>query len=158
MLAIAGGICYAVIQMNKPTGWEAAKDEKLVTPANTTGKDGTTILIGEARAKKTLDVYEDPRCPVCAQFEQAVGKTLNKDVDDGKYKMKFIGATSSTATCSGEGSKNAISALGAALNVSKEAFLDYKTRCTRRSSTPRSPTTSSRTTTTSSRSPTPSPR
>ena len=34
---------------------------------------------------------------------------------------------SSTTATSGEGSKNALSALGAALNVSPEAFLEYKT-------------------------------
>ena len=98
VLAIAGGIGYAVIQANKPSDWEAAKDEKLVKPANTTGTNGTTVVIGKDTAKKTLEVYEDPRCPVCAQFEQTVGATVNKDVEDGKYKVQYLGATSSTAT------------------------------------------------------------
>ncbi|AXE85259.1 MULTISPECIES: thioredoxin domain-containing protein [unclassified Streptomyces] len=126
VLAIAGGIGYAVVQTNKPTHWEAAKDDKVVAPAHTTGTDGTTVVIGKASAKKTLKVYEDPRCPVCAQFEQTVGPTLKKDVDDGKYKMQFIGATFIDNKDNGEGSKNALSALGAALDVSDKAFLDYK--------------------------------
>jgi protein-disulfide isomerase len=126
VLAIAGGIGYAVVQANKPDHWEAVADEQLVKPANTTGTDGTTVVIGEADAKKTLELYEDPRCPICAQFEQTVGETVAKDVEDGKYKIQFIGATFLDGNLTGEGSKNALSALGAALNVGPEAFLDYK--------------------------------
>ncbi|HEY9370761.1 DsbA family protein [Streptomyces sp.] len=127
VLAIAGGIGYAVVQANKPTQWEAAKDAKNVTaPANTEGENGTTVVIGKPAAKKTLELYEDSRCPVCATFEQAVGETVKKDVDAGKYKIKYVGATFIDNATRGEGSKNALSALGAALNVSPEAFMQYK--------------------------------
>ncbi|MEU7055718.1 thioredoxin domain-containing protein [Streptomyces sp. NPDC046197] len=127
VLAAAGGIGYAVVQANKPGHWEAVKDEKVVAPANTTGTDGTTVTLGKSTAPKTLKVYEDPRCPVCAQFEQVVGSTVKKDLDDGKFKIQYIGATFIDAHDNGEGSKNALSALGAALNVGPEAFLEYKT-------------------------------
>ncbi|WP_432135958.1 MULTISPECIES: thioredoxin domain-containing protein [unclassified Streptomyces] len=126
VLAAAGGIGYALVQANKPDSWDAAKDAKLVTPANTSGKDGTTVVIGKDSAKKTLVMYEDPRCPACAQFEQNVGSTVHKDVEDGKYKIQYVGATFIDDNIPGVGSKNALSALGAALNVSPEAFLDYK--------------------------------
>ncbi|MGC0404056.1 protein-disulfide isomerase [Streptomyces sp. SAI-126] len=127
VLAIAGGIGYAVVQGNKPSYWEAAKDDKLVKPANSTGTNGTTVVIGKSTAKKTLVMYEDPRCPVCAQFEQTVGSTVDKGVEDGKFKIQFVGATFLDGNLGGEGSKNGLSALGAALNVSPEAFLKYKT-------------------------------
>lgn len=127
VLAIAGGISYAVVQGNKPSYWESAKDDKLVKPANTTGTNGTTVTIGESSATKTLVMYEDPRCPVCAQFEQTVGSTVDKDVEDGKFKIQYVGATFLDGNLGGEGSKNGLSALGAALNVSGEAFLEYKT-------------------------------
>ncbi|MFF7126961.1 thioredoxin domain-containing protein [Streptomyces sp. NPDC008240] len=126
VLAAAGGIGYAVVQMNKPSYWEGLKDAKVVAPANTTGTNGTTVVIGKDSAKKTLKMYEDPRCPVCAQFEQTVGSTLKKDIDDGKFKYQYVGATFIDNKDNGEGSKNALSALGAALNVSPEAFLQYK--------------------------------
>ncbi|MER6679761.1 thioredoxin domain-containing protein [Streptomyces olivaceoviridis] len=126
VLAAAGGIGYAVVQNNKPAYWEAAKDDKLVKPANTTGTDGTTVVIGKSSAKKTLVMYEDPRCPVCAVFEQTVGPTVKKDLDAGKFKIQYVGATFLDKNLTGEGSKNALSALGAALNVSPEAFLEYK--------------------------------
>ncbi|GAA3493143.1 DsbA family protein [Streptomyces prasinosporus] len=126
VLAIAGGIGYAVVQGNQPGYWEAAQDDKLVKPANSSGENGTTVVIGKSDAKKTLELYEDPRCPICATFEQSVGKTIEKDVEDGKYKIRFVGASFLDRNLTGEGSKNALSALGAALNVGPEAFLAYK--------------------------------
>ncbi|MFD6551826.1 thioredoxin domain-containing protein [Streptomyces sp. NPDC058398] len=136
VLAIAGGIGYAVVQNNKPSQWEAVASDKVVAPANTTGKDGTTVVIGKSTAKKTLKLYEDPRCPICATFEQTVGSTVTKDLDAGKYKIQYIGGTFLDGDSDekgkiqigsrGEGSKNAMSAMGAALNVSQEAFLAYK--------------------------------
>jgi protein-disulfide isomerase len=137
VLAAAGGIGYAVVQANKPGHWESVKDDKakVVAPAHTTGTNGTTVVIGKSSAKKTLKVYEDPRCPICASFEQTVGSTVDKDIEGGKYKIQFIGGTfldgdqlkDDKIGSRGEGSKNAMSALGAALNVSPEAFLKYKT-------------------------------
>ncbi|MEW2119546.1 thioredoxin domain-containing protein [Streptomyces sp. NPDC005474] len=127
VLAIAGGIGYAVVQGNKPSHWEAAKDDKVVAPANSTGTNGTTVVIGKASAKKTLKLYEDPRCPICASFEGAVGPTVEKDIDSGKYKIQYIGGTFIDNHDNGEGSKNALSAMGAALNVGDTAFLQYKT-------------------------------
>ncbi|MFF4395781.1 thioredoxin domain-containing protein [Streptomyces sp. NPDC001480] len=127
VLAAAGGIGYAVVQANKPAYWEGLKDAKVVAPANTTGTKGTTVVIGKDSAKKTLKVYEDPRCPVCAQFEQVVGATVKKDTDDGKFKIQYVGGTFIDNKDNGQGSKNALSAMGAALNVSPEAFLEYKT-------------------------------
>jgi protein-disulfide isomerase len=127
VLAIAGGVGYAVVQNNKPSYWAGLKDAKVVAPANTTGTKGTTVVIGKSTAKKTLKVYEDPRCPVCAQFEQTVGSTVKQDIDNGKFKFQYVGATFIDDKDNGQGSKNALSALGAALNVSPEAFLEYKT-------------------------------
>lgn len=127
VLALAAGVGFAVMEANKPDHWEAAKDEKNVTaPKNTSGANGTTVVIGKPEAKKTLEVYEDPRCPSCAAFEQGVGETMKKDVAEGKYKVQFVGATFLDNADQGEGSKNAMSALGAALDVSPEAFSDYK--------------------------------
>ncbi|KJY29217.1 MULTISPECIES: DsbA family protein [Streptomyces] len=125
-LALAGGIGYAVVQSSQPGYWEKAAEAPLVKPKNTEGADGLTVVIGKPEAKKTLELYEDSRCPACAAFEQTVGEQVRKDVDSGKFKLRYIGATFIDNGAKGEGSKNALSALGAALNVSPEAFLDYK--------------------------------
>ncbi|MEU9231761.1 DsbA family protein [Streptomyces subrutilus] len=125
-LALAGGVGYAVVQANQPGYWDKAAKAALVKPKNTEGEDGTTVVVGKPEAKKTLEVYEDSRCPACAQFEQAVGEQITKDVDAGKYKLQYFGATFIDNGVKGEGSKNALSALGAALDVSPKAFLDFK--------------------------------
>ncbi|MCX4232957.1 DsbA family protein [Streptomyces sp. NPDC020707] len=127
VLAIAGGIGYAVVQNNEPSKWDAAADAKVVAPANTSGKNGSTVVIGESKTDNTVHLYEDPRCPACASFEQTVGETVNKGMKDGDYKLSFTLGTFLDGNLGGEGSKNGVSALGAALNVSPEAFLEYKT-------------------------------
>ncbi|WP_237518585.1 thioredoxin domain-containing protein, partial [Streptomyces sp. SID5910] len=33
------------------------------------GKDGATVLVGDPDASTTVQLYEDPRCPVCEEFE-----------------------------------------------------------------------------------------
>ncbi|MFJ5548282.1 thioredoxin domain-containing protein [Streptomyces sp. NPDC093225] len=126
VLALAGGIGFAVMQANKPGTWEAAKDAKLVAPKNTEGTNGTTVVLGKKDAKKTLELYEDGRCPVCAVFEQTAGAQIKKDIDAGKYKLQYFGATFLDRSFNGSGSKEALAALGAALNVSPDAFLEYK--------------------------------
>lgn len=135
VLAIAGGIGYAVNNATKGSDnskvsseqWISdAKKTSFAKPANTEGDKGTTVIIGDKKAKNTLQVYEDMRCPICSQFEQATGKTVVKDIKDGTYKAQFIMGTFLDKNSPGSGSKNALSALGAALNVSPDAFLDYK--------------------------------
>lgn len=126
VLAVAGGISYGVIQANEPDHWESVAKEAVTAPKNTDGTNGTNVVIGKPEAKKTLEFYEDARCPKCAEFEQGVGETVKKDLAAGKYKVKFVGATFIDNMDQGEGSKNALSAMGAALNVSPEAFSDYK--------------------------------
>ncbi|MFJ6753686.1 MULTISPECIES: DsbA family protein [unclassified Streptomyces] len=125
-LGLAGVVGYAIVQSNQPGYWDKAAKAELVKPKNTEGEDGTTVVIGKPDAKKTLELYEDSRCPACAGFEQAAGEQIKKDVDAGKYKLRYFGATFIDNAVKGDGSKNALSALGAALNVSPQAFLDYK--------------------------------
>ncbi|MER8159297.1 thioredoxin domain-containing protein [Streptomyces sp. NPDC094472] len=100
--------------------------QKLVLPAHSSGPSGTTVVIGKAGAGHTLDVYADVRCPPCATFDQKVGPTIAKDIEAGKYKASFHFAAIIDKNMGGSGSTSALSALGAALDVSSDAFLDYK--------------------------------
>jgi protein-disulfide isomerase len=125
-LAIIAGVAVAAVQMNKPSYWVAAASKTLVQPAHSSGKNGTSIVVGDANAKHTLKVYEDLRCPYCAQFEQTSGDTIQADVKAGTYKLSYtMGAFLDNSLGQGQGSKNALSALGAALNVSTDAFVQY---------------------------------
>ncbi|WP_069811829.1 thioredoxin domain-containing protein [Streptomyces sp. TP-A0874] len=136
VLAIAAGIGVAVTKMNSGSDtmvsnadWKAAaKKTKFAKPANTSGAKGTTVVIGEEGAENTLEVFEDMRCPICATFEQNVGENLTKGMDDGTYKVKFTMGTflDEIDQIKGSGSHNALSALGAALDVSPDAFVQYK--------------------------------
>ncbi|GES34423.1 thioredoxin domain-containing protein [Streptomyces angustmyceticus] len=134
VLAIAGGIGVAVSNMDSGSSagsggsgdWAKAAKAPLVKPQNTSGKNGTTVVVGKKDAKNTLNLFEDPRCPGCAAFEQNVGATVEKDIKDGKYKASYHLGTFLDANLKGTGSKEALSALGAALNVSPDAFLKYK--------------------------------
>ncbi|MCM2576478.1 DsbA family protein [Streptomyces meridianus] len=136
VLGLAAGVGVAVSNMSDEgsgkgdnSNWTAAaKAKDFAKPANSSGPNGTTVVVGDPKAKHTMDVYEDMRCPICSQFEQANGETLIKDIKDGKYKVSFTFGTFLDGDKSqrGTGSKNALSALGAALNVSPDAFLEYK--------------------------------
>ncbi|SDK08113.1 thioredoxin domain-containing protein [Streptomyces indicus] len=125
VLAVAAGAGFLIMQANEPSGWDKAAEAKVVVPANASGENGSTVTIGDAK-KNTVHLYEDARCPACASMEQTIGEAINKGMEDGDYKLSFTIGTFLDGNLSGEGSKNALSAMGAALNVSPEAFLDYK--------------------------------
>lgn len=126
LLAIAGGVAVAVNQMNKDSYWQAAAKKTLVKPANSSGTNGTQVVVGDAANKNTVAEYEDLRCPVCAAYEQAAGDAVLKGAQDGKYKIVYtFGTFLDNGQSPGSGSKKALSALGAALNVSTDAFTAY---------------------------------
>ncbi|MBO8192729.1 thioredoxin domain-containing protein [Streptomyces oryzae] len=110
VLAVVAGIGIAVAKMNE----QGSSD------------DGMSVTTGGAKAEKTIDVYEDLRCPACASFEQAVGEPLQKGADEGKYKLRIHLGAIIDGNMGGTGSKNAARALGAAKAVSTKAFAEYK--------------------------------
>jgi protein-disulfide isomerase len=85
------------------------------------------VIIGDKTSKNTLNEYEDMRCPVCAAYEQDAGAAVLQGAKDGKYKISYTFGTFLDDKNGGNGSKKALSALGAALNVSTDAFEQYHT-------------------------------
>jgi protein-disulfide isomerase len=151
-LAVVGGVGVALAGAsgdggNDSTDWTAVRDQvkaasadgsnaeaKAATgaeayptkaPANTTGEDGLTVRVGDEDAEHTLTLFEDPRCPACASFEQTMGENVRQGIEDGTFQVEYVFGTFIDNNIPGTGSKNALNALGAALNVSTEAFLDY---------------------------------
>jgi protein-disulfide isomerase len=49
--------------------------------------DGVTV--GRADAHVTIDLYEDPQCPVCRQFESEAGSTIASWVQSGQAKVRY---------------------------------------------------------------------
>ncbi|PRH78438.1 disulfide bond formation protein DsbA [Streptomyces solincola] len=121
---------------DSPPRWKEAAGRPVTAPRHTSGPDGTRVLLGRPSASHTLQVYEDPRCPGCALVERVIGADVRKDVRRGKYRLQYVGATFLDGDsldgdrvrtgAFGEGSKAALSALGAALDTGEEAFLAYK--------------------------------
>lgn len=133
ILAIAAGIGVAVANLDSggegdATDWGAVRTEvdenadSVAAPANATGDDGLTVLVGDPEAANTVTLFEDPRCPSCAAFEQGVGASIHEGVENGDYNVEYVFGTFLDDRLGGTGSRNAVSALGAALDVSPEAF------------------------------------
>ncbi|MBA0050350.1 DsbA family protein [Streptomyces sp. AJS327] len=110
VLAVATGIGVAVTQLG---------DDKQKSD------DGMSVTAAGHKAKKTIDVYEDLRCPACANFEQSIGEQLKAGAEQGKYKLRIHLGSIIDDGMGGKGSKNAVRALGAAKAVSTEAFNEY---------------------------------
>lgn len=53
------------------------------------GTNGKGITVGKEGAKTNIDVYLDFRCPHCAEFEEKVGPTLDKLVEDGTATLTY---------------------------------------------------------------------
>jgi protein-disulfide isomerase len=69
----------------------------VLAPAGATPSGG--IIVGDASAQVHLVIYEDPQCPICREFEQINGATLQNAVTQGKvsveYRMRsFLGVES----------------------------------------------------------------
>lgn len=79
--------------------------------------DGTTILVGDPSAPHTLTLDEDPRCPVCKQFENTNGAQITALARAGKVNLKYTMASFLDRNLGGGGSKRAVNALRAAVPV-----------------------------------------
>lgn len=88
------------------------------------GRDGTTVTVGDPRALVTVHLYEDPRCPVCEEFEiSGAGPDLREATLEGTAKTQYTLASFLDDRVGGSGSKKAVNALRAALEEGK--FAEY---------------------------------
>ncbi len=88
------------------------------------GNDGTTITVGDPAAPLTVHLYEDPRCPVCKEFETTGGAPqLREATIRREAKTQYTLASFLDARLGGTGSRKAVNALRAALDKGK--FAEY---------------------------------
>ncbi|QNA78537.1 thioredoxin domain-containing protein [Streptomyces sp. So13.3] len=88
------------------------------------GADGITITVGDPGAPVTVLLYEDPRCPVCEEFElTGAGPALQALTVQRDVKTQYVLASFLDERLGGSGSKKAVNALRAALDAGK--FAEY---------------------------------
>ncbi|MEV7190762.1 thioredoxin domain-containing protein [Streptomyces sp. NPDC093510] len=80
---------------------------------------GGVITVGDPKAKHTVKVYEDPRCPFCKKFEDGGAQALVKPVADGKVKVEYTIASFLDKNLGGSGSVNAANALRASVEAGR---------------------------------------
>lgn len=86
--------------------------------------DGTTITVGDPKAPVTVHLYEDPRCPVCEEFETTGGgPELRAATVRRETKTQYTLASFLDDRLGGKGSRKAVNALRAALEAGK--FAEY---------------------------------
>lgn len=91
----------------------------VVAPSGATGKDSLAIRVGADNAPSTLTIWEDFRCPVCAQFENAFRDTVHQLETSGQVKVEYHLATLIDGNLGGSGSLRAANAAACAQDVGK---------------------------------------
>ncbi|MFK0292773.1 thioredoxin domain-containing protein [Streptomyces sp. NPDC090442] len=119
VLAVCAGLLgliglFIAIQTNR-----ARDDRPLVAPAGATGEDHLVIPVGRPDAPVVLTMYEDPRCPGCAQIERELHTTINKLEDEGKLRVEYHVLSFVDRIARGNGSKKAANALAAAQDAGR---------------------------------------
>lgn len=89
----------------------------------TLAADGTTIVVGDPAAETTVQLYEDPRCPVVEEFEATGAPALRAMTLRREAKTEYTLASFRDDRVGGDGSKRAVNALRAALDTGK--FTEY---------------------------------
>lgn len=90
-----------------------------VAPSGATGKDSLAIQVGADDAPSTLTIWEDFRCPVCAQFENAFRDTIHQLEQSGQLKVEYHLATLIDGNLGGSGSLKAANAAACAQDAGK---------------------------------------
>lgn len=80
-IAVIVGVGLLVQSQRDTTG------ESDLDPRGATSDYG--VVLGDADAPRSITIYEDFQCPVCAAFEQASAEQLRAAVEDGKVKVEY---------------------------------------------------------------------
>lgn len=120
VLGIGGGAAVWAATAGKGGGKPKAA-APAVAPQGALGKDGSAIPVGKPAAKATLVVYEDFRCPACAQFENAFRDTIHGLEDKGRLRAEYHIVTLIDKNLGGKGSINAANAAACAQDAGRFA-------------------------------------
>jgi len=121
VMVLAVVVAIVVGNSGKSSGTGAAAQPKGVVAGDAGG-----ILANPAPAKSnapTVDLYEDFQCPVCGQFEKAMGPSLASLAAAGEVKLVVHTLTFLDDNLKNDSSKRSANAVACAADAGK--FLDY---------------------------------
>lgn len=85
--ALAGVLLVAVTGVGVGVQAARAATGNGPSPQSVTVADGVTV--GRSSARVVLDVYEDPQCPACRQFETEAGAAIAGWIESGTAKVNY---------------------------------------------------------------------
>jgi protein-disulfide isomerase len=85
IIAVVGGVVWSQNQKEAATGTSTA------VPAGASMGKGYPAFASAtpAAGAPTVDLYEDFQCPICSQFEAALGSTFQGLAQEGKLKLNY---------------------------------------------------------------------
>jgi len=92
LLVVITGVVFSIMgQSNKENASLAALDGTKLKPAivSTIDTENGSAITLNAGLAKTVDIWEDPQCPVCKNFENANGDYIDSLVRDKKATVRF---------------------------------------------------------------------
>ncbi len=119
---LAGLVGAVVISIAVQTD-RASDTRPVIAPHGATGDGQLLVSVGHADAPAVLTVYEDLRCPGCAEIERRLHSTVNRLQDEGKLRVDYHLLSFVDRIAAGTGSKYAANALAAAQDAGK--FREY---------------------------------
>lgn len=119
VLGLVGVVGVVAANLKKSGDTEAAGAAS--APAGVRGKDELAIPVGATDAPSTLTVYEDFRCPACAQFENGFRSVIHELERAGALKVEYHLATIIDGNMGGTGSLRAANAAACAQDAGKFA-------------------------------------
>ncbi|MFI8422678.1 DsbA family protein [Streptomyces sp. NPDC085479] len=108
-----------VIAANSGKDGDSAKAGPVVVPTGAIEGDKPAIPTGKADAPSTLQIWEDFRCPACAQFENVMRDSIHELEAAGALKTEYHLATLIDGNMGGSGSLRAANAAACAQDAGK---------------------------------------
>ncbi|MBJ8343535.1 DsbA family protein [Antrihabitans sp. YC2-6] len=85
-VVVIGGVMWQS-NRNKPRneGYGSVQNTQVEVALQPDG----VIRVGAANAPTTIEVFEDPLCPVCGEFEKKFGQEIAQKIDEGKLAVDY---------------------------------------------------------------------
>lgn len=91
--SIAVGLIAVIVVvglvLNKKQNSSPVTDHPVSTNSTASVAGGVVTVTAGGTPAVTIDMYEDPICPVCKDFEAQFGQQMMKGVDDGKLAIRY---------------------------------------------------------------------